>query len=217
MKKTPRKYWKKNPRLPRYTSENLKNQEDILKYILKHYNLRIDEDKNLQKILDNIEKIQYISSGSESDVFKIRVRSKIFLNDDYKSKTVLFPNNTYALKIGFVSRQCLHHLKILSKFGLTPKIYYSTMYFVVMEYINGPNLKDFISMLGKKFDHADEDERKILTQILDDILDQKHKILKNVEKVYKYNEISFYSLDIHNENFIVQISSNKLFFIDACI
>lgn len=199
----------RNPKAPRYQKQAPFTPEGTLHYIFKHYGLRISEDINLQKILQNSLRLTYISSGSQADTFKI-IFDKKFIIEDGKTKTMLYPDKEYVLKLSYTSLKCKDIIKTLSKHDLIPKIYFIANIFTIMDYIDGDTLDYFFYKLNQKY-KKNEIDADMYEQILNLVEMQAQKILGKIYKFYNSQEIDSGTYT----NFLID-KNYKVYFIDPC-
>jgi len=199
----------RNPKAPRYQKQAPFTPEGTLHYIFKHYGLRISEDINLQKILQNSLRLTYISSGSQADVFRVTFYKK-FMIEDGAVRASLYPEKEYVLKLSYISLRCKDILKTLSKHDLIPKIYFVSNIFAIMDYIEADTLSDFQDKLEQQYKRGvitDTQYRKIMGVI--EI--QMREILDKIYKFYSSQEIDSGTYT----NFLVD-KNYKVYFIDPC-
>lgn len=151
-------------------------------------------------------KIEYIDKGLHAHTFKIKLDSKKIYNN-----TVLFPD-TYVLKTLLepsdsdhrldrevwkpITIKGINRLKILSKYGLIPKIYYIDKYVIIMKYINGVSLQRLLDSSNKL--HWKE----------------YFKIINRANELrLKWKELGFQHGDLHDGNILIT-NSGKIYFID---
>lgn len=84
-----------------------------------------------------------IGAGSEADVYLFLIDKSLILN------TKILKPGEYVLKIydndSILSTKKLEKLELLSKYGLIPKIHIITKKYIVMKYIHGMILHDYIN------------------------------------------------------------------------
>ena len=156
----------------------------------KNPNLEFFADKILSEL--NTDKFEFIGEGNFGEIYLFEINQNKFFEN-----TILKPNR-YILKVfrrTLTSIEEINRLKILSKYGLIPKIYIITSDFIIMRYIKG------ITLL--KFEKYNQDNPKLIHSIL----------IKINNLIKKWHSLKLYHGDLGDDNILIT-EDNKVYFID---
>lgn len=138
----------------------------------------------------NVKNIRIAGKGAFAIVFYFELISRTFiLNDIFLNK------GEYAVKYhyGNISDYDKDSLKILSNYGLIPKIYYMDNKIVIMKYINGITFKEY---------------KKIMS--VEKVKEINYKI-QNLHRIW--DSLKFEHFDLHDQNIIIT-PEERVYFID---
>lgn len=149
-----------------------------------------------------------IGEGYEAETFFFKLTKKIILNNE-----ILKPGK-YILKLyssnNRISEEKIKKLKLISKYGLIPKIFVITKTYVVMKYIDGYTLRKVIDL----FLESDRDKIDILFDKIENIKDIWFDKLKINDENDPRSQIY---IDTDYDNFIVSKDLNHIYVIDPII
>jgi tRNA A-37 threonylcarbamoyl transferase component Bud32 len=170
-----------------------------LKKVKKRKNPELElEAENISKELDLNVDFKYISEGFFAETFYFKllknklIRNIILKPDEYILK--IFKNDLEKYNAAKPNNYELNRLKLLSKYGLIPKIYIIDKNFIIMKYIKGITLKEYLQNI----------ENYSLTE----------KILFKIEYIIeKWHDLGFVHGDLYDKNILIT-NTDKIYFID---
>lgn len=129
----------------------------------KHKNPHLNDIEDF--IRKNSSKFEYVSRGGEAKVFYFKLNKSLVLNTE-----VLKPGE-YGLKIfkydpgkdyNGISNKKMDKLKLLSKYGLIPKIFIITKRYVISKFIHGTTISEFQAEYPELMDNVNDKIEKLI-------------------------------------------------------